>query len=81
MSITPFQIRVPDEELEDLRGRLAATRFIAEPPVSDWRSGVPIGYLRSLLSYWRDGFETATRVHREAHGLIAHTMYAVEQGA
>ena len=25
--------------------------------------------------------ETATRVHREAHGLEAHTLYEVEQGA
>ena len=25
--------------------------------------------------------ETATRVHREAHGLEAHTLYEVKQGA
>ena len=25
--------------------------------------------------------ETANRVHREAHGLEAHTLYEVEQGA
>ena len=25
--------------------------------------------------------ETANRVHREAHGLVAHTLYEVEQGA
>jgi hypothetical protein len=25
--------------------------------------------------------ETATRVHREAHGLEAHTLWEVEQGA
>ena len=25
--------------------------------------------------------ETATRVHREAHGLEAHTLYEVEEGA
>ena len=25
--------------------------------------------------------ESATRVHREAHGLEAHTLYEVEQGA
>jgi hypothetical protein len=25
--------------------------------------------------------ETATRVHREAHGLEAHTLYEVSQGA
>lgn len=25
--------------------------------------------------------ETATRVHREAHGLEAHTLFKVEQGA
>ena len=25
--------------------------------------------------------EAATQVHREAHGLVAHTLYEVEQGA
>lgn len=25
--------------------------------------------------------ESATRVRREAHGLVAHTLYEVEQGA
>jgi Nickel responsive protein SCO4226-like len=25
--------------------------------------------------------ETATKVHREAHGLEAHTLYEVQQGA
>jgi len=25
--------------------------------------------------------ETAARVHREAHGLVAHTLYEVKQGA
>jgi hypothetical protein len=25
--------------------------------------------------------EAATRVHREAHGLVAHTLFEVEQGA
>jgi hypothetical protein len=25
--------------------------------------------------------ETATRVHREAHGLVAHTLYEVKPGA
>jgi hypothetical protein len=25
--------------------------------------------------------ETAARVHQEAHGLLAHTLYEVEQGA
>jgi hypothetical protein len=25
--------------------------------------------------------ETATQVHREAHGLVAHTLYEVQQGA
>jgi hypothetical protein len=25
--------------------------------------------------------ESANRVHREAHGLVAHTLHEVEQGA
>jgi len=56
-AVTPFEIRVSDEEIEDLHRRLRSTRFIAAPPMADWSSGVPVAYLRELLEYWERAFD------------------------
>jgi pimeloyl-ACP methyl ester carboxylesterase len=63
-AVTPFQIRVGDEEIEDLHRRLRSTRFIAPPAVSDWSSGVPVAYLRELLEYWERAFDWRTEEAR-----------------
>lgn len=55
--VAPFHIHVGDEELDDLRRRLRSTRFIAPPPESAWRSGVPVDYLRALLDRWENEFD------------------------
>jgi hypothetical protein len=53
----PFRIDIPDRDLDDLRERLARTRWPDGPDGDDWRAGVPAGYLRELAGYWRDGFD------------------------
>ena len=55
--IRPFRIDIPDADLDDLRERLARTRWPDGPDGDDWRAGVPAGYLRELAGYWRDGFD------------------------
>lgn len=55
--IRPFRIDVPQADLEDLRERLARTRFPGELPGVGWSRGVPLGYLRGLAEYWRDGYD------------------------
>jgi epoxide hydrolase len=55
--IRPFRVAIPDSDLDDLRDRLARTRWPDERPGDDWRSGVPVGYLRQLADYWRTGFD------------------------
>jgi pimeloyl-ACP methyl ester carboxylesterase len=55
--IRPFRVAIPDSDLDDLRDRLARTRWPEERPGDDWRSGVPVGYLRQLADYWRTGFD------------------------
>jgi pimeloyl-ACP methyl ester carboxylesterase len=55
--IRPFRIRVPQEDLDDLRDRLARTRWPAELPGDDWSAGVPPGYLRELSTYWRTRYD------------------------
>jgi pimeloyl-ACP methyl ester carboxylesterase len=56
-TITPLDIRVPDADLADLKSRLAAARYARPAPVADWSRGVPSDYLRSLATYWADGFD------------------------
>jgi pimeloyl-ACP methyl ester carboxylesterase len=55
--IRPFRIDVPQADLDDLRDRLARTRWPDELPGVGWSRGVPLGYLRELAGYWRDGYD------------------------
>lgn len=52
-----FTLNVPDAAIADLRQRLARTRLPDEPPLPPWSTGASVAYLRSLLDYWRDGFD------------------------
>ena len=53
--IRPFRIEVPQADLDDLRQRLARTRFPDEIPGVGWDRGVPLGSLpqRSYLTVTR----------------------------
>lgn len=57
----PFEIRVPDGALDDLRRRLDATRLPAPPVGEPWASGIDYGYLDELLRHWRDRFDWRRR--------------------
>jgi len=65
--IRPFTIDVPQADLDDLRDRLARTRWTEDLPDAGWSRGVPASYLREPAGYWRDGYDW--RVHeRELNG-------------
>jgi epoxide hydrolase len=55
--IRPFRIEVPQADLDDLRQRLARTRWPDELPGVGWSRGVPLGYLKDLADYWANGFD------------------------
>ena len=55
--IRPFRIDVPQSDLDDLRDRLARTRWPDELPDAGWSRGVPLGYLRELAEYWRTAYD------------------------
>jgi pimeloyl-ACP methyl ester carboxylesterase len=59
--IEPFVIDVPETIIEDLRERLARTRFPNEIDGIGWDQGTPLDYLRELVAYWRDEYDW--RVH------------------
>jgi epoxide hydrolase len=55
--ITPFAIDIPEADLDDLRRRLAQTRWPEPATVDDWSQGVPLGYVREMCEYWREGYD------------------------
>lgn len=56
-SIRPFRIDVPQAHLDDLHDRLARTRFPAPLPGDGWDTGVPVAYLRELVTYWLQEYD------------------------
>ncbi|MGE0880662.1 MAG: epoxide hydrolase family protein [Acidimicrobiia bacterium] len=55
--VVPFTVHVSDDDLDDLRSRLARTRLTDEIPGLGWDYGMPLDYYRELIGYWRDGFD------------------------
>jgi hypothetical protein len=53
----PFRIEVADEQLTDLRQRLASTRWPDGLPGVGWQYGVPLDYLRELAEDWRTRYD------------------------
>jgi epoxide hydrolase len=59
--IRPYRIEVPNAVLDDLKGRLARTRWPEAEPVDDWSQGIPLAYTRDLAAYWADGYDWRSR--------------------
>lgn len=56
-AITPFRVDVRQADLDDLRTRLANTRWPADIGGAGWSRGVPTSYLRDLAEYWSTTFD------------------------
>ena len=57
MRVQPFQIAVEDGVLDDLRQRLADTRWPDEITNSGWDYGSNFQYVKNLVEYWRTSFD------------------------
>jgi microsomal epoxide hydrolase len=55
--IEPFRIQVADEILDDLRRRLALTRFSDQIDGAGWDYGTDAAYLRELCRYWEQDYD------------------------
>ncbi len=51
--VRPFQIDIPQAQLDDLRERLDRTRWTEELADGGWDYGVPVARQKELLDYWR----------------------------
>ena len=68
--INPFRIDVPQADLDDLRERLARTRWPNELAGAGWDYGFPLARLRELAEYWRTGYDW--RAHEARLNELAH---------
>ncbi|HEY7668419.1 MAG TPA: epoxide hydrolase [Actinomycetota bacterium] len=55
--LRPFRIEVPQADLDDLRDRLARTRWPDELPGVGDSYGVPLAYVQRLAETWRTGYD------------------------
>jgi hypothetical protein len=53
----PFRIDIPRADLDDLRDRLARTRWPDELPGVGWSYGVSRDHLVELVEHWRTGYD------------------------
>ena len=56
-AIRPFYVDIPDEALDDLRRRIAATRWPEKEPVSDASQGVQLATVQALVRYWGSDYD------------------------
>src|SRR5258707_3116731 len=56
-AVAKFRLAVPAAALDDLRARLAATRWPEKETVDDWSEGVPLAKMNAPAHYLRSGYE------------------------
>jgi pimeloyl-ACP methyl ester carboxylesterase len=55
--IHPFRVDIPDEALDDLRRRIAATNWPEKETVADQSQGVPLAMIQKLALYWASDYD------------------------
>ena len=56
-AIRPFDVDIPEEDLDDLRRRIAATRWPSKELVADRSQGVQLATLQELARYWTTDYD------------------------
>ena len=55
--IRPFHVDIPDQDIDDLRRRIEATRWPEKETVADHSQGVPLALARELADYWATDYD------------------------
>jgi pimeloyl-ACP methyl ester carboxylesterase len=58
--IRPFHVDVPEEDLVELRRRIAATNWPEKETVADQSQGVPLAMIQKLARYWMTDYDWRT---------------------
>lgn len=75
---SPLVLRVDERELDDLRHRLASTRWPAEIDGAGWDYGTDQGFLKAVLDHWLHRYDWR-RVEAEVNSLGSHVTRAAGQ--
>ena len=59
--ITPFEINISDDEIADLKQRLASTRWANKETVDDWEQGIPLSYVQEVCEYCQSEYDWKER--------------------
>ena len=73
MEIRPFQLPYSQSAVQDLRERLACTRWPDTIPGSGWEYGFELEYLQSICQYWREKFDWKAELDRLSR--LRHLQY------
>jgi len=57
LDIQPFKIAISDASIDDLKQRLARTRWLETIDCLGWREGTDAAFLKRLVSYWQHTFD------------------------
>lgn len=76
MGVEPFIIPFSQPAVDDLRDRLARTRWPDEIPGANWEYGVDLSFLRQICAYWKDRFDWKAQVER--FSAFHHYRYSSE---
>ncbi|HTE65761.1 MAG TPA: epoxide hydrolase, partial [Candidatus Binatia bacterium] len=60
VDIRPFHVDIPDEALDDLRRRIAATQWPEKETVGDESQGVQLATMEKLARYWETEYDWRT---------------------
>src|SRR5258706_8843125 len=55
--LRPFRVEISGAAIDDLRERLARTRWPEREPVGDWSMGIPLAYVQELAAYWAQSYD------------------------
>jgi pimeloyl-ACP methyl ester carboxylesterase len=72
--IRPFHLEIPDEQIDDLRGRIEKTRWPSKELVEDRSQGVQLEPLQELARYWMTDYDFG----RVEARLNAHPQFVTE---
>ncbi|WP_246301929.1 epoxide hydrolase family protein [Granulicella arctica] len=64
MALEPFAIPFSKSAVDDLRDRLARTRWPDEIPGTAWEYGFDLAFLKDICDYWRHQFDWKAQVEK-----------------
>ena len=89
MTIEPFSLPYSESAVQDLRARLARTRWPDEIPGSAWQYGMSLDYMQELCRYWQEQFDWQAQIKRwsslhhyryQAQGIGIHFIHERGKG-